>query len=220
MSISLPKRPTDKAVATPAKTSPAPAQTKEKAQSGVGDTANNDDILARATARRRIDATAIAGIAKLVAKNLTESEACRRLGIQPRVWFNFKERAGRGEKFAALLEAYRAHRIEHLIEQIEKSADGIGVKYPDFRAALALLKITDQKRFGDAPAVEAPPLPVVSVTIMSAAAKQIYDDVVTLPATLPALPPPAPVALPLPSCIDLSKPAPEIDPNGGFKTGG
>ena len=48
------------------------------------DTANNDEILAGAIARRRIDATAIAGIAKLVAKNLTESEACRRLGIQPR----------------------------------------------------------------------------------------------------------------------------------------
>src|ERR1017187_8478823 len=72
-----------------------PPQTNESAQSGTGDTANNDDILARATARRRIDATAIAGIAKLVAKNLTESEACRRLGIQPRVWFNFKDREDR-----------------------------------------------------------------------------------------------------------------------------
>ena len=118
------------------------------------DTADSDDILARAIARRRIDAAAIAGIAKLVAKNLTESESCRRLGIQPRAWFNFKDRAGRGEKFKALLEAYRAHRIEHLIGQIEKSADGIGVKYPDFRAALALLKIADQRRFGDGAAVE------------------------------------------------------------------
>jgi hypothetical protein len=53
---------------------------------------------------------------------LTESEACRQLGIQPRAWFNFKDRAGRGEKFKALLEAYRADRIESLIARIEKSA--------------------------------------------------------------------------------------------------
>ena len=118
------------------------------------ETANNDDILACAIARRRIDAKTIAAIAKLCAKQLTESESCRRLGIQPRAWFNFKTRAGRGEKFGALLESYRAHRIQHLIERIEKSADGIDTKFPDFRAALALLKIADQRRFGDGAAVE------------------------------------------------------------------
>jgi hypothetical protein len=138
-----------------------------------GDTANNDDIPARAIARRRIDAVAIAEIAKLCAKQLTESEACRRLGIQPRAWFNFKDRAGRGEKFKALLEAYRAHRIEHLIDRIEKSADGIGVKYPDFRAALALLKITDQKRFGDSPLVN---VQQVNANILSDADMQRVMD--------------------------------------------
>jgi len=163
------------------------AKTKGMARSGEADTANNDDILAGAIARRRIDATAIAGIAKLVAKNLTESEACRRLGIQPRVWFNFKDRAGRGEKFAALLEAYRAHRIEHLLEQIEKSADGIGVKYPDFRAALALLKITDQKRFGETPAVEINPCPTVTINLIHDQLKRVIGfasdaDVKALPA--------------------------------------
>lgn len=113
------------------------------------DTANNDDIPARAIARRRIDAVAIAEIAKLCAKQLTESEACRRLGIQPRAWFNFKDRAGRGDKFKALLEAYRADRIESLIARIEKSANGQEVKFPDWRAAQFLLSVADARRFSD-----------------------------------------------------------------------
>ena len=118
------------------------------------DTAKAIDIPARPTTARKIDAVTIAEMAKLCAKMLTESEACRRLGIKPRTWFDFKSRAGRTQQFGDLLEAYRADRIEGLIDRIEKSANGIGVKYPDFRAALALLKITDQRRFGDSPAVE------------------------------------------------------------------
>ena len=112
------------------------------------------DIPVRATPGRRIDASTIAEMAKLCAKMLTESEACRRLGIKPRTWFDFKSRAGRNQQFSDMVEAYRAQRIEQLIERIEKSADGDGVKFPDWRAALALLKITDQRRFGDSPAVE------------------------------------------------------------------
>jgi hypothetical protein len=112
------------------------------------------DTPVRAMPGRKIDAVTIAEMAKLCAKMLTESEACRRLGIKPRTWFDFKSRAGRTQRFADLLEAYRAGRIEGLIDRIENSADGVGVKFPDWRAALALLKITDQRRFGDSPTVE------------------------------------------------------------------
>ena len=118
------------------------------------DTPKAIDIPTRAMPGRKIDAVTIAEMAKLCAKMLTESEACRRLGIKPRTWFDFKSRAGRTQQYADLLEAYRADRIEGLIDRIEKSANGIDVKYPDFRAALALLKITDQKRFGDSPTAE------------------------------------------------------------------
>jgi hypothetical protein len=118
------------------------------------DTPKAIDAPARVMPGRKIDASTIAQMARLVAKMLTESEACRRLGVKPRTWFDWKSRAGRNQKFADLLEAYRADRIESLIDRIEKSANGIDVKYPDFRAALALLKITDQRRFGDSPAVE------------------------------------------------------------------
>ena len=121
------------------------------------DTPKAIDIPARPMPGRKIDAVTIAEMAKLCAKTLTESEACRRLGIKPRTWFDFKSRAGRTEHFAEMVEAYRAARIEQLIDRIEKSADGDGVKFPDWRAALALLKITDQRRFGDSPAPETPP---------------------------------------------------------------
>lgn len=108
----------------------------------------------KATPSRKIDAVTIAEMAKLCAKMLTESEACRRLDIKPRTWFDFKSRAGRNQQFADVVEAYRAARIEQLIARIEASADGDGVKFPDWRAALALLKITDQRRFGDSPTIE------------------------------------------------------------------
>jgi hypothetical protein len=118
------------------------------------DTADNSDIVSRARGNRRIDATTISEIARLCAKQLTESEACRRLGVRPRHWFDWKTRHSRSEKFAELLEAFRADRIDSLISKIEKSADGIGLKQPDWRAAAALLKFADMKRFGDSPAVE------------------------------------------------------------------
>ena len=115
----------------------------------------NCNIVTRAKPRRKIDADVIAGMAKAVSKMLTESEAARLCGIEPRHWFEWKSRHSRSEKFAALLEGYRANRIQHLINRVEQSADGLGgVKYPDFRAALSLLKFQDQKRFGDSPTVE------------------------------------------------------------------
>ena len=174
----------------------SPAKIKELARSEEADTAKNGNNLARPRAGRRIDATTIAAIARLCAKQLTESESCHRLGIKPQQWFAWKSRHKRSERFAELLEAYRADRIEHLIERIEKSADGVDVKFPDFRAALALLKFQDQKRFGDSPAVAINPMPVIQISIIHEQLKKVigFDcdaDVKALPSapvggTLPA----------------------------------
>jgi hypothetical protein len=121
-------------------------------------TPKTSDIVTRALAHRRIDSTCIAGVAKLCAKMLTESEACRLLGIRPRAWFDWKSRCGRTEKFAALLEAFRADRLNSLIEQIEAGAKGVNMKQPDWRAAAHLLAVTgDKARFG--PQAEATPPP-------------------------------------------------------------
>ena len=111
-------------------------------------TPKTSDIVTRALAHRRIDSTCIAGVAKLCAKMLTESEACRLLNVRPQSWFSWKSRHTRAEKFAALLEAFRADRIDSLIAKIEASADGVGMKQPDWRAAAFLLSVTDKHRFG------------------------------------------------------------------------
>jgi hypothetical protein len=115
------------------------------------DTSINDNNPTRTRANRRIDAATISEIARLCARQLSESEACRKIGIKPQAWFSWKSRHNRSEKFAALLEEFRAGRIDSLITKIEKSADGIGLKQPDWRAAAALLKFADLKRFGDSP---------------------------------------------------------------------
>jgi hypothetical protein len=118
------------------------------------DTAKASNTPTRAKASRKIDAEVIAQMAQAVATMLTESEAARRCGIEPRHWFEWKSRAGRAGKFAALLEEFRANKIAGLLDRVQKSADGVDVKFPDFRAALALLKFQDRARFGDSPTVE------------------------------------------------------------------
>lgn len=118
------------------------------------DTPKASNTPSRAMASRKIDSEVIAQMAQAVATMLTESEAARRCGIEPRHWFEWKSRAGRAGKFAGLLEQFRANKIAGLLERVQKSADGVGVKFPDFRAALALLKFQDRARFGDSPSVE------------------------------------------------------------------
>ena len=113
----------------------------------MSNTSKCDDIPARA--RRRFDEKSISAIARLVARSLTESEAARFLGYDPRAWFNFKARGRNDKRFCALLEKFRAERVDSLVARIEKSADGVGLKQPDWRAASALLSHVDPRRFSD-----------------------------------------------------------------------
>jgi hypothetical protein len=147
----------------------------------------------RTKPRRKIDAAIIAQMAQAVATMLTESEAARLCGLEPRHWFEWKSRAGREGKFSALLEEFRANKIAGLLERVQKSADGVDVKFPDFRAALALLKFQDQKRFGDSPAVVMNPTPMIQISIIHEQLKKVIGF--DLPAK--ALPP-APVGETLP----------------------
>jgi hypothetical protein len=181
------KTPTEKTPTTPMnnsrrnistirKNSAFPPQTKELAGDGASGTAESKEVSTRAKPTRKIDAVTIAEMAKLCAKMLTETESCRRLGIRPKAWFDLKARSNRVEKFAELLEAFRADRIEQLIDRIEKSAKGEDLKFPDWRAALALLKITDQKRFGDTPVGDLHPPAVLNVNVMLDAVKRVYQQ--------------------------------------------
>lgn len=173
------------------KKSVLPPQIKQSGRSVARNTRRNSNNPSRAKSKRRIDASTIAAIARLVAKQLSESEACHRLGIKPQQWFTWKSRHNRSEKFAELLEAFRADRIDSLIERIEKSADGKGgVKYPDWRAALALLKIADMKRFGDTPATGQPQqITTNNTVILIEAVKRAYAQVLSAEPSPAALPP-------------------------------
>ncbi len=98
-------------------------------------------------ANRRIDKSVIESVAVLVSRGLTESEACRQLKIRPKAWFNFKSARRNNERFADLLEEFRASRVEDLIASIERSASGAGLKQRDWRAAKFLLEVLDRDRF-------------------------------------------------------------------------
>jgi hypothetical protein len=112
---------------------------------------NSDNPARTGAAKRRIDAKTIAEIARLSAKSLTESEACRLLTIDPKTWFNWKSRHSRSAKFAGLLEEFRAGRINDLVARIEKSANGEDLRQPDWRAASFLLAVADAKRYSPTP---------------------------------------------------------------------
>ena len=112
-------------------------------------TQNSEDIPARARTRK-LTITTIRQIAKLVARGLTESEACRRLGIEPHAWFNFKTKAKNDSRFSAELETAQAADFDQNIQGIEAAGAGKGLKQPDWRARAWLLTVKAPKRFSDA----------------------------------------------------------------------
>lgn len=109
----------------------------------------NGNLLPRAAAKR-VDSQTVDGIAHLCAKSLTESEACRLIGIAPKSWFSWKSRHSNSEQFAARLERFRSERIESLISRIEDSSNGVGIRQPDWRASQFLLAVADGRRFSAA----------------------------------------------------------------------
>jgi len=96
-------------------------------------TQNSNDIPPR-TRGRKLTVTTIRQIAKLVALGLNESEACRRLGIDPRAWFNFKSRGKNDDRFKAELETAQAADFEQNLRGIADAGEGKGLKQPDWRA--------------------------------------------------------------------------------------
>lgn len=128
--------------------------------------------------KRAIDAITISEIAKLCARLLTEAEACRQLGVNPQAWRNWKLRNRNSEKFAALLEAFRANRIDDLLRKIEASADGDGIKQRDWRAAAFLLQITDKKYNPGTAEAGTTNNTQVNIVMSEARAKEIMDTIV------------------------------------------
>lgn len=126
---------------------------------------------------KRIDATTISEIARFCARQLSEAEAYRKLGVKPQQWLSWKARHNRTEKFAALLEEFRAGRIDSLITKIESAADGVNLKQPDWRA-VALLKFVDIKRFGDTASIEPgnTPAPIISEKALAMILDKVFSQ--------------------------------------------
>jgi hypothetical protein len=127
--------------------------------------------------RRKIDAGDLISIAKLTAKGLSESESCRRLEIDPSVWFHFKERGRNDERFSALLEKMKADRIDGLIDGIESIGHGEGMPggRKDWRALDRVLGFVDSRFRDDT----APPSVTITNTVLVAdmeAVSRIYAE--------------------------------------------
>ena len=97
--------------------------------------------------KRRISPQDIEAICSMVAKRMTESEACRTIGIEPRVYFRYKENVRHKREIDSLLERTRAVQIKAHVENIEDAEHGRNGHRPDWRASHALLAIKAPERF-------------------------------------------------------------------------
>lgn len=95
--------------------------------------------------RRKLTVKDIGDIAKLVAMRLTETEACLRLDINPRQWFQFKQR--KAEKFESAISRVRGAKVQACIETLESAAKAVNLKtgIPEWRAADRLLERLDDR---------------------------------------------------------------------------
>ena len=130
--------------------------------------------IARQGQRMRIDEGVAESIFRLVAKGMTETEACAKLDIDREVWYAAKHR--HVDKFSGILTRLRAERINHLIETIDTHAQGDasrGIR-ADWRAADRLLSIVDP-RFSKQQQEQAA-APSVTISISPALASLVYGS--------------------------------------------
>jgi hypothetical protein len=116
----------------------------------------------------RIRPCDVNAMAKLVAKRLTEVEACGVLGIKIQAWKNWKMRVGKDLAFEDLLARVRGKQLEAHLRNIEDAERGKGAhERADWRASAHLLKVKSPERFGDQ---QASP---VQVTVNSVSADEV-----------------------------------------------
>jgi hypothetical protein len=116
-------------------------------------------------------------IATLVAKRLTETEACEAAGINPETWCKWKRRHGHDARYVRVLTRARARYVARNLKEIEKAAAGKdGVRH-DWRAADRLNQIAKPEAYAvPLPAESAPVFPALPVTVnvwLDAAAKVV-----------------------------------------------
>lgn len=76
--------------------------------------------------RRKLTLADVRDIAaKVVSSRLNESQACYSLNINPKQWFNFKQKHSKQEQFNAIIDTIRASQIENCVQVINNHGDGV-----------------------------------------------------------------------------------------------
>ncbi len=99
---------------------------------------------------RRISWPDAEAIAEMVAYRMTEAEAALQIGIQPKQWYDFKNRAKRLAKFDELVTRIRGGKIASNLAEIKKAATGSGGVRHDWRAADRMIAIAAPERYAQA----------------------------------------------------------------------
>lgn len=97
--------------------------------------------------RRKITPYDVARMAEHFRDGCNDKEACNLEGINPLSWYNWKSKKRNQTDFDDVLSRLRADRKKGAFRRIELCADGVGMKQPDWRAAEALLRLTDPQQF-------------------------------------------------------------------------
>lgn len=130
-------------------------ETPEKTATQPGQSENKDILRPRARANRKIDEGTIEAVAALCSRGMTVTWACHQLGIRPKQFFNFKSSHRNEERWQECLDRFSAMRVDQLLAECERAAQGKGGVRHDWRAAKFLLEVVDRKTFNtDRAAVE------------------------------------------------------------------
>jgi hypothetical protein len=115
----------------------------------------------RTRRRAQITVKDLKAIVALVAKRLTEREACECIGVRPRTWYQWRERHENQSEYEGLLTRARAKYLAGNLEQIECAAAGKGGHRADWRAADRLNAILKPEVYGLGAQVPAPQAPML-----------------------------------------------------------
>ena len=123
---------------------------------------------------RRLAESDIQAILEMTAKGLNETEACLQIGIKPHAWFNWK--VDNKDKYQDTFTRIRGNRISHLLEQVDKAANGRdGIRH-DWRASQWLLSVSAPERFAQREQTASTNAPAIALDVLSSLASLVYGQ--------------------------------------------
>jgi hypothetical protein len=118
--------------------------------------------------RPKITLETVNSIADLVVKQLNETEACKIVGINPKVWDNWKRRHRNSMEFDGALTRLRARFIQGRMNTIQAA------EAKDWRAADRLLQIVAPERFGHSGNQSVAVVAIMPENVLVSAMKRVY----------------------------------------------